>query len=177
MLEPVEYRPPRVGMGCVALLLLLPAMGGAWVLAGPGAERKNAPLGVVTLVLFGSAFFLALLPVLRPRAVLRLDTRGIAERGHLGAEIVSLPWSSLARVEPFAWRGVTLLALVPRDEARALAEGPPTMRRAARANVVRCGSPFVLDPRMYGRSPAELQMEIERRLEAAPRTGVLYPRP
>lgn len=175
--QPVEYRALRTAMIIVSAFMLLLVVGDVWMLTRAGRKPDDLPYAIGGLLIFTPTFGASLLPVFRPRALLRLDADGVSQRGYLGAESFRLPWSNLVRVEPFRWRVVTLLALVPLDEARALAEGPESMRKTTESNRRRLGRPFVVDARMYGLNAATLQAEIERRIAILPPGPVTYPRP
>lgn len=174
--EPVEYRPSRTGMVVLSALALLLVVGDVWMLARAGRKPDDIAYAVGGLFVFGPAFVATLFPIFRPCAVLRLDTDGISECGHFGAENLNLRWSNVQRVEPFRWRVVPMLALLPIDEALALADGPESMRKAAKGNRRVYGHSFVIDARMYRLKTADLQAEIDRRIAAAPPGPVAYPR-
>ena len=164
-------------MVLVSAFMLLLVVGDVWMLTRAGRKPDDIPYAVGGLLVFAPTLVASLLPVVRPRAFLRLDADGVSQRGYWGAESLRLPWSNLVRVEAFRWGVATLLALVPLDEGRALADGPEAMRKAAKGDRRNFGRPFVVDARTYGLKAAAVQAEIERRLAAVPPAPVAYPRP
>ena len=174
--EPFERHASRAPMAIVSAFMFLLVVGDVWMLARAGRKPDDLPYAIGGLLVFVPTFVAALIPLLRPRALLRLDADGVSERGYWGAERLRLPWSNLVRAESFRWHVVTLLALVPLDEGRAIAEGPEAMRKTARGSRRAYTRPFVVDPRMYGMKAADLLAEIERRLAVAPPVPVAYPR-
>lgn len=173
----VEYRPSRGRMGVVALFLLLLVAGEGWLIAESRNKADDMAFGIAGLIVFGAAFVATLFPLFRPRALLRIDEEALTEWGHFGGESLRLRWADVARIEWFRWRRVPMLAVTPTDEARVLDGAPPSVARAARGNRRTYGHPFVIDPRMYGRSVDEVAAEIGRRLATLPPEPVAYPRP
>lgn len=174
--EPLEYRPSRWRMGVFSAVLLLFVVGYVWGLTGPKLKPGDREILTLGLIGFGVAFVATLFPLFRPKARLRFDAEGISERGHFGGENMRLPWSNLLRVETFTWRFLPIIALVPFDLDRALADASPSMRKAAKRNASLYGHPFVIDARMYAKKTADLVAEIERRLATAPSSVGAYPR-
>jgi hypothetical protein len=153
----VRLRPNRQYLALVLIGVTVLAIG---LVTGGGVGMAITAGGAVLVVLLGYPIVVSTL--------LRVPVIAVQEVGiRFPLMGPRLPWTAVADVKPALGPrpGSSLLLVVPVDPAGTLRQVRPWLRREARANLVRYGTPLVLSDLSLDRSLDEIAAAVRPHLE------------